>query len=671
MVLESKMESMFSGELVASGSVMSGPSYFDRKAHEIESLLSQPIVNLWDLRELALSEGGLLNDSIRQRAWPALVGLHTLASKDCSFDEVVVESSATSVSGDRSDIQQVELDVTRCTWHLLTGTQRVRRLQMANKRNKKIARVIRKKQRRLATFIDKTLEASHGSSGRLHYYQGYHDVACIFLASLREAAPPKTWLLSSSNPRFEPFASLDLASAVLLQVSRSHFMDCMNESFQQLQATLIVTIFPLLDLLDPEIHNHLKASDIPPFFALPWLITWFAHDIRDTNFVKRIFDAFIASHPALPLYVCVAMLLHPYNRSLILHTECEFSEIHHILASLPKNSSSFGWKYQPGTGYVSDMDFNDDGGSAATNTTNGPDENDYYDDELVPDRARVDAGEGEMVLLQAGILDETTRDQQHQFDMVDTISVTSTMSTAQITTADDGPKPKVPFQELLDMAIRLMHQVPPRCLELLGRKYHGSSYVKELLGSGPRPVLLQSRTAWWASSPTAPAEWWLRSKVRQSKGLPSPGPRSKVQQPIHLRRRKHISSALTDQGSRDGNNNNHNSILLSSSSKNSAFVEFESQQQHIKILRQLMGRGLRAPVASGMVLSVQEEKRKQNRGPIMIILGPILVIFFLARLMALRTPLLMPNQGQEVCFATLENYILFSLNYPAEATSSS
>ena len=45
------------------------------KAEEINLVLLEPDVNLWKLRELALSEGGLVNDTIRRRAWPKLVGL--------------------------------------------------------------------------------------------------------------------------------------------------------------------------------------------------------------------------------------------------------------------------------------------------------------------------------------------------------------------------------------------------------------------------------------------------------------------------------------------------------------------------------------------------------------------------------------------------------------------
>jgi hypothetical protein len=37
------------------------------------------------------------------------------------------------------------------------------------------------------------------------------------------------------------------------------------------------------------------------FYALPWLITWFAHHFADLSAVSRLYDALLASHPLLPV----------------------------------------------------------------------------------------------------------------------------------------------------------------------------------------------------------------------------------------------------------------------------------------------------------------------------------------------------------------------------------
>ena len=105
---------------------------------------------------------------------------------------------------------------------------------------------------------------------------------------------------------------------------------------------------PLIAAFDGEVHSHLFDCDMEPFFALSWIITWFAHDVRDTAVVKRLFDFFLVSHPMMPVYMSVAMTIHPLNRIEILGTDCDFACVHNALANLPKNSNDVGWKYIPG-----------------------------------------------------------------------------------------------------------------------------------------------------------------------------------------------------------------------------------------------------------------------------------------------------------------------------------
>ncbi|KAL7561060.1 hypothetical protein ACA910_011895 [Epithemia clementina (nom. ined.)] len=650
----------------------------DEKVCQIEAVLSRSTIDLWQLRELALTEGGLVNDSIRQRAWPALVGLHTAAlmgekvttdpnqqnttttansrSISLSDDDNNEEEEETDFSSDRRrrrnriiccDDTQVELDVARCTWHLLTGTQRVQKLQMEHKRNKKIARIIRKKQRRLAGCIKRTLQTA---SVKLRYYQGYHDIACIFLSTLRDAAPPSAWTLPSSSLTS---LSLDLPSAVLLQVSRSHLLDCMQETFQPLQTSLTLSLFPLLALLDPEVHRHLTDCEMAPFFALPWVLTWFSHEIRDTALVKRLFDAFLASHPALPLYVCVAMLLHPYNRAQILETECDFSTLHQTLVGLPKNSSAFGWKYQPGHGYVSDHEDDDDTDSLHSFTS---DASLFRSNSSVATASGSGSGptEGEMVLLQEGLLEKNLHRRMPSSCggalVEDSVSVTSSLSFMQTTTGSINENvTKVPFQELFDLAVNYMHRIPPRRLLFLAKRFYGTDYVEDLLSTSSSsdccdnnavamdslPVMLQDPVS-WVLSPTAPAEWWLRSRVREMRGLTPRPPRSnsfkrpsaKLPHYAHLRYRKSSKRALiasnslarttrmtAKQQSPDDNDNDFQAV---------------PPGEFVKLLRLRRRDCCLAPLASGMALSIPEEKRKRQQERFIGILLSLLILAFAA-----------------------------------------
>ena len=226
---------------------------------------------------------------------------------------------------------------------------------MVNKHRKKVAKVLRRKQRRLGDLINLTIAQSEldlPDDQRLCYYQGYHDVASIFLAALGGAStktmqqhPPSSGDNSNASVTEQATSmGLDLSMHVLYQISLSHFREPMRNNFLQLQATLRLVLFPLLYMMDPELHAHLHACGMEPFFALSWVITWFSHDIRDTALVKRLFDVFLVSHPLMPIYLSVAMLCHPNNRQEVLATPCEFAELHNTLSGLPKNSSMVGWR---------------------------------------------------------------------------------------------------------------------------------------------------------------------------------------------------------------------------------------------------------------------------------------------------------------------------------------
>ncbi len=340
------------------------------------------------------------------------------------------------------DSRQIELDTARCTWHLLNGSQRSRRRQMRYKHKKKIAVLLKKKQRRLGNLINLVLIQSYATSlndfddNRLRYYQGYHDISCIFLSVLGGVSSPQSNLnekkgfndigatdlfeQSVAAAKVAKSIGLDVPGRVLLQVSQSHLRDTMKSNFEAIITALRLVIMPLIYTIDKEVHDHLKACGMEPFFCFPWIITWFSHDIRDTSLVKRLFDVFLVSHPLMPLYMSIAMVLHPWNREEILSTECEFASVHQTLTQLPRNSCSVGWKFvgnQFGGGYVSGDE--DDGSKISLDTES------LLSDDL--DRESIFG-------------DET--------------SVAPSLASESIYSTHDSSR--VPIQELIDLSIKFM-----------------------------------------------------------------------------------------------------------------------------------------------------------------------------------------------------------------------
>ena len=195
-----------------------------------------------------------------------------------------------------------------------------------------------------------------------------------------------------------------------------------------------------------------------PFFCLSWIITWFSHDVRDTNLVKRLFDAFLVSHPMLVVYVSIAMMIHPVNRKIILETDCDFAALHHTLSMLPRHSSTVGWKKARQGGYISadivesDEEEEDDGASG---------DKEQWDDSVA---ASDDAyGQSHATATTTG----TTP----------TPSVNSSANGALVIgdkhgTVQGDDQERVPFQILIDTALGYMQHYPPTCLMELASWRH-------------------------------------------------------------------------------------------------------------------------------------------------------------------------------------------------------
>ncbi|KAL3934433.1 MAG: hypothetical protein SGBAC_009852 [Bacillariaceae sp.] len=529
-----------------------------QKAETINLLLLQPEVDLWKLRELCLTEGGLVNDTLRKRAWPKLVGFSPYSnpkletsngkspkrkvsqaprsetidehSSDDEFPLPPPRTKPTSKSAQENipqfeidasvlekkqqqdeegdmmanadttpevlfplhvpacvDQEQIERDVARCTWHLLTGTQRSRRLQHENKHRKKVATILKKKQKRLANLINLTMS----QNPELRYYQGYHDVACIFLHAL------------GTDGNDQDPLGVDLPARVLQQVSMFHFKDSCSSSFQGLQQCLHWTIFPLLTKLDPELHNHLKDCDMEPFFCLSWIITWFSHDVRDTNLVKRLFDAFLVSHPLLVVYVSLAMMTHPFNRAILLGTDCDFAALHHTLSMLPRHSSTVGWKKARQGGYISADIIESD--EEEEEEENGDSE--QWDGSVAA---------SDDMLGQSHTTATTTA-------LTPTPSVTSSVNGALVigdkhgTTQRDDQE-RVPFQALIETALGYMQHYPPTCLMELASWYYQQELLDAASPSAHNIRMLQPSPTWAIEAHTT-ADWVDKQRIRQQMGL--------------------------------------------------------------------------------------------------------------------------------------------------------
>ena len=114
-----------------------------------------------------------------------------------------------------------------------------------------------------------------------------------------------------------------------------HLRDAMRKERAVLETALQLTFFPLLEQVDPALHNHMvvKAGLSLPTFAVTWVSNWFATDVTDIAAASRLLDVFLVSHAATPLYCAVALLT--CHRQRLLQCEPVLQAVSSTVKNLP------------------------------------------------------------------------------------------------------------------------------------------------------------------------------------------------------------------------------------------------------------------------------------------------------------------------------------------------
>lgn len=251
---------------------------------------------------------------MRVRVWPVLLGVN--------LDDVDANEYDTLTTATHRDSSVVDVDVARSLWAYTPDWSDE-------------AREAKRQE------LQRLLTATVCSNQDVYYYQGLHDIASVLLFVLGEhlafvclrrmvqvhlrdctryvamGAVYHCHAHHGSTPGVLGFHEHPLS--VLLYMSPP-------TSAPQPPATRIAqppalhrpTMEPVLEQLsllhavlrecDDEVYRRLCATELPPVYALPWLITWFAHTGMNIEAMGRMFDLFLASHPLMPLYACAIVM---------------------------------------------------------------------------------------------------------------------------------------------------------------------------------------------------------------------------------------------------------------------------------------------------------------------------------------------------------------------------
>ncbi|CAH0491726.1 unnamed protein product [Peronospora farinosa] len=243
-----------------------------------------------EVRRLAIAPKGLVSEAFRKELWPFLLGVKEATSLERNGPLNIKNNTKKA----HLDATQVEKDVERSLWHY-DVLQRIKESERRDKR------------RALTQVILSVLDAND----ELYYFQGYHDIVSVFLLTLGNS---KLTLQAVQN------------------VSETYQREPMRPGLEQVMAATRL-LFPLVDAADELLFQHLRESKVEPFFALPWMITWFAHQLKRFEDVARLYDVFLVTHPLFSLYVSASVLLE--SREKILRCECDFGTMHGMLSNLP------------------------------------------------------------------------------------------------------------------------------------------------------------------------------------------------------------------------------------------------------------------------------------------------------------------------------------------------
>lgn len=239
-----------------------------------------------ELKSLSRQKGGFQSLDGRKKAWPTVLGVDR-------YDVVNFREYQTMSA--HMDENQVRCDVDRSLWSVDQTVQWNDKLRSL--RRNSLYHIIR---------------AIMSRNKHLHYYQGFHDVASVFLMVLEDD--------------YIAFLCAEKAALVF-------FGDCMLSNFGVISEVMAL-IFPLLRHTDSDLSEILVSAGIEPYFVVSWLITWFSHDIKDLDVISRLFDIFLCSHPIFCLYMCAALVVQ--SRDELLKCDNDFASLHTFLVHLPK-----------------------------------------------------------------------------------------------------------------------------------------------------------------------------------------------------------------------------------------------------------------------------------------------------------------------------------------------
>ncbi|KAF9261718.1 hypothetical protein L218DRAFT_973878 [Marasmius fiardii PR-910] len=152
---------------------------------------------------------------------------------------------------------------------------------------------------------------------KLHYFQGFHDIATVLLLTLPQ----------------------ELQLECVEKLSLHRLRDSMGPSLEPVLG-LLRFMQALLRVVDPDYAATLEQNTPLPYFALSNLLTLFSHDMPTLPLIQHVFDYLLCRPPIMVVYLVTAITLSRKAEVKRLQDEGEDGMLHSLLASLPHFTDS-------------------------------------------------------------------------------------------------------------------------------------------------------------------------------------------------------------------------------------------------------------------------------------------------------------------------------------------
>jgi hypothetical protein len=174
---------------------------------------------------------------------------------------------------------------------------------------------------RLRDSLQNLVVGVASSIGGFRYYQGVHEVCLVILQAFNGDT-------KSSIPICRAIFEMKFGSLAFSDFSAS--LTPLLEALHGLTATL-----------DPELAGILDQSGLGYNFAIPWILTWFAHSVDRYKILTGIFSYLLENKnvpaPLACVYLCCAVILQ--SRGKIVDQRHDSCVIFRTLQSCPENTN--------------------------------------------------------------------------------------------------------------------------------------------------------------------------------------------------------------------------------------------------------------------------------------------------------------------------------------------